>query len=191
MDILILEYNSKLLYRGTERPCPYHCDELAEEHSANKAFFWYLEEGGELGIVHNINKTLDLISLYAKRNPPCFLEAIEVKTQNKAPESKGIFLGFDISCGFGNSLLYDNVLLFEKGVLLTKDLPYYETAETIEPLLKLTGKYFAPSINQYGLLDNYEIASFCLKCLNSIRKVCPGLLEYGNYEVVGLNKISE
>ena len=48
-------------YRGTDRVLPYHCDELPDEHEANKAFFWFIEEGGELGVVHDLSKAKWLV----------------------------------------------------------------------------------------------------------------------------------
>src|ERR1017187_8583019 len=81
-------------YRGTCRMCPTHFDDLPEEHEANVLFYWFLEEGGELGVVHDKQKAYrlrDLANLYS--NDKSF-EVIEALDANSTPVHAGEFLGF-------------------------------------------------------------------------------------------------
>src|SRR5439155_26446134 len=95
------------LYRGTYRSHPTHCDALPDDHEINKLFFWFLEEGGELGVVHNLSKALRfaelLNSYFAGRQ---HFEVIEATEGDSTPESGGALLGFDLSAGYNNSLLW-------------------------------------------------------------------------------------
>lgn len=93
-------------YRGTCRACPFHFDDLPEEHEANALFYWFLEEGGELGVVHDERKARRLSDLSNQYGQEKSYEVIEVVDGNSTPVHLGEPLGFDISRGFNTSLLW-------------------------------------------------------------------------------------
>ena len=47
-------------YRGTDRKVPTYCDALPRDHEINQLFRWFLEEGGESGVVHESFKSTAL-----------------------------------------------------------------------------------------------------------------------------------
>ena len=72
-------------YRGTCRACPFHFDDLPEEHEANALFYWFLEEGGELGVVHDERKARRLSDLSNQYGQGKSYEVIEVVDGNSTP----------------------------------------------------------------------------------------------------------
>lgn len=61
---------------GNKRTHPHHCDQLPDSHKINQLFFWFLEEGGELGVLRNVDKALRFAELArACRNRACTLNA--------------------------------------------------------------------------------------------------------------------
>src|SRR5271155_3695158 len=86
---------SNLAYRGTYRAHPTFCDALSPDHEVNRLFAWFLEEGGELGVVHDLDKARRFTELQNRCRPDRHFELVEV-TQGKTPsELGGKFLGFD------------------------------------------------------------------------------------------------
>lgn len=175
-------------YRGTLRAHPYHVDRLPDSHPVNQAFFWYCEEGGELGAVHNLARARDLVHLYAALWPPQRFEIIEVTAERAEPMVGSSFLGFDISSGFGDSLLASGLELVRLPLL---DTFSPERKTFLLPLLEVVQRFFQPKLNELGLFPRFEDAEFYLHCLRSIGRVEPGLFEEQAiiYKIIGVWKV--
>jgi hypothetical protein len=137
-----------LSYRGTFRMHPSHFDEVSEQHEANQLFYWFLNEGEEIGVVSNIGKAArlrDLSNTSAKKT----FELVEVLHEGERSDSNGHSLGFDISLGYNHSLLW-------KGLNFTSNL---ESSQPSRLLAKSVYKDFSSELNANGLFPNSEIAS--------------------------------
>jgi hypothetical protein len=154
----------------------------------NQAFFWYCEEGGESGIVHDLVKAKGLVEAYSQLRPPQYFEIVEVTDNEHPPSGKGEFLGFDLSAGYRSSLLSWGL---EVDRALPTDLPENDLVETLQPLLSLVRQYFQPQLNSNGLFDNFHAAKFCLACMEALQTIRPGLWENEDvrFEVVSLWRI--
>ena len=64
-------------YRGTYRFAPDYYKAASDDHEVNRAFFWYLDERGEAGVVHDLPRALDLVRVY--RSVGQVFEVVEVK----------------------------------------------------------------------------------------------------------------
>jgi hypothetical protein len=165
------------LYRGTERAHPSYCYGLPDEHEINQLFFWFLEEGGELGVVHDVQKARRFAQLWnARRTPPDQFEVIEV-TDGNAPVREGTFIGFDLSSGYNNSLLAPGLAQITHPVDLSE--PVLESYELIS-------RNFAPQLNRHGLFDTFETADLCLRAMNALQQLSPNFFEWGDFQPTGL-----
>lgn len=173
-------------YRGTYRSHPYYCDQVQENHEVNQAFFWFCEEGGEIGVVHDIVRAKHLISAYENLSPPQHFELVEVVEGEHSPRVGNEFLGYDLSAGFNNSLLWSGMDINEDNIEFQSD----ETLKILRPLLHLIKIHFKSMLNSNGLFTNDKEATFCLECMMAIQKLSPGFWEWGDYEVLGLYSIS-
>lgn len=182
------------IYRGTYRDRPYYCDQLGEDHEVNKAFFWFIESGREhadsdLDFVSDLSKATSLVLAYNCYSGKEF-DLVEAIIGDEKPLAGEEFLGYDLSRGFFNSLLWYGL-----------DICYRQTAgwdsaredllRLIQPLVCLVERYFKPKLNANGLFDDYSTARWCLECMTSIQTICPDWFESGenNYEVVGLHRV--
>jgi len=162
-------YNPK--YRGTYRSHPTHCGELSDDSEINELFFWFLEEGGELGVVHNSAKAFRFAQLWNSRIAGnSRFEVIEATDSNR-PESGGQFIGVDLSAGYNNSLL-------SCGLKLCSEVSHL--AASIGELCGLVSRHFSPELNESGLFQNFEIASFCLRSMIALQDLSPNLFEGGD-----------
>jgi hypothetical protein len=172
------------VYRGTYRAHPSHCDELPDDHEINKLFFWFLKEGGEAGVVRDVSKALRFAELWnARRQEKERFEVAEVTDGNVRPQSNGEFIGFDISCGYNNSLLSSGLKPFT-GV---NRLP-----DPVRELCDLMSRHYAPQLNGQGLFQTFEIASLCRRTMIALQDLSPNLFEGGNlrdFQVVGLHVV--
>jgi hypothetical protein len=169
------------LYRGTYRAHPSHCDQLPDDHEINQLFFWFLEEGGELGVVHDAQKARRFAQLWnARLTPPRHFEVIEVTDDDRPPLHGGTFLGFDLSSGYNNSLLVAGLRPMTHQI----DLP--------EPILEsyqLISQNFAPKLNRSGLLQTIETAESCRGAMIALQEHSPNFFEGGDlrdFRSVGL-----
>jgi hypothetical protein len=160
------------LYRGTYRAHPSHCDELPDDHEINQLFSWFLQEGGELGVVGNESKALRFAELWNARlkGRGCF-EVIEVVDGNAHPQSSGEFLGFDLSAGYNNSLLSSG---------LKQSLGVNQLREPVRELWDLVSRHYAPQLNGQGLFQTFEVASLCLRVMTALQDLSPNLFEGGD-----------
>jgi len=177
------------LYRGTSRAHPSHCDQLPDSHEINQLFFWFLEEGGELGVVRNVDKALRFAELWntqlkERRDRRDRFEVVEVTDENTPCESNGTFIGYDLSAGYNNSLLRSGF----KSIAGAN-----RVAEPIEELLDLINRHYAPQLNRQGLFQTREVASVCLRAMTALQDLSPNLFEGGDlreFLPVGLYCIS-
>ncbi len=191
MDLIIrgrAQYSSSPSYRGTYRSTPHYVDNAGPEHEVNQLFRWYCDEGGDLGVVHELEKARKLVAAYSRLDPPQHLEIIEVTTDSREPEVGGEFLGYDLSAGFNYSLLSWGLEIDREppAELSRKDAPW-----VLQPLLRLTKRYFQPQLNTNGLFEDYNTAQFCLDCMMALQKLRPGLWENEQvvFEIVGVWKV--
>lgn len=175
MKLLILDGprhpgpNYSPTYRGTARRHPSHCDAVPDDHEINKLFFWFLEEGGELGVVRDVPKALRLAELWNARLPKeGRFEVVEVTDANTPPESSGLFLGFDLSAGYNNSLLEWGLKTFAA----VSRLPM-----PIREFSGLVSRHYAPQLNAQGLFQTAELATLCLRSLWALQDLSPNMFE--------------
>jgi hypothetical protein len=172
-------------YRGTYRAHPTFCDALPEDDEINKLFFWFLEVGGELGVVDDLDKALKFASLWNKQAArPGHFEVVEVTARNAAPESGGKFIGYDLSAGFNNSLLRAGLKSrISPGTVSDSVWRAWESAKTS----------FAHELNDAGLFQTYQRANDCLEAMAQIQDASPGFFEgcdLRRFEVTGLYLVS-
>jgi len=163
---------------------PGHFDSLPEDHEFNKLFHWYLEEGGETGVVHDVSKAKKLANAANVNSGDEKFEVVEITDGNKASSIGGEFLGFDLSQGFCNSLLWEGL----KVERAQEDKP------SIQTLCQLLEEFFRPRLNQYGLFSDFQTASFCLKAKVALQSFHDSLFEGRDlnvFKVVSVYRISD
>lgn len=190
MDLMILKFEPNQnppMYRGMDRATPTYYAGGNEEHPANQLFFWYLQQGGQSGVIHDIEHAAKLLEAYSKLDPPQYFEVIEITTHNKPPTLGGELLGFDLASGSYSLLGWG--LEIDRKLPLT--MPQTDLYRVIFPLLTLVKEYFQPRLNQNGLFREYATATFCLECMIALQTIRPGLWEdsHTEFQVVGIWKI--
>lgn len=191
MNLLILDgprdprSSNNPQYRGTYRAHPSHCDNLSDDQEINKLFFWFLEEGGESGVVRDVTKALRLAQLWNARLKENRFEVVEIADGDMHSQSSGIFMGFDLSAGYNNSLLSSGLKQF---------LGVNQLREPIRELWDLVSRHYAPQLNGQGLFQTLEVALLCLRAMTALQDLSPNLFEGGNlreFRPVGLYRIAE
>lgn len=156
-------------YRGTYRSHPTYCDSKSGDDEVNKLFLWFLQEGGELGLVHDPEKAILYANLLNRHSPKeQQFEVVEVVDGNAPSKSGGQFLGFDLSSGYNSSLLSSGL----QPPPSTSALP-----EPIRELVGLLARCYSPKLNQSGLFDTLLIAQECLRSMDAIQALRPNLFE--------------
>ncbi len=181
-------------YRGTYRDRPYFCDQFGEDHEVNKAFFWFIQQGKEdasndLDIVCDLGKAKELAIAYKSYTGQEF-EIVEATLGDEQPSVGRQFLGYDLSRGFFNSLLWYGLdICYHR--MGGWDSEREDLLRLIQPLICLVEQHFKPKLNANGLFDDYKTAKWCLDCMASIQTICPDWFESGenNFEVVGLHRV--
>lgn len=173
------------LYRGTYRSHPSHCEQLPDDHEINRLFFWFIEEGGQSGVVADLPKAQRFAKLWnARLKDSQRFEVVEAADPDTSPSQTGTFIGFDLSAGYNNSLLAEGL----KQSVCTKQLP-----EPIRELWDLTSRHFAPQLNSAGLFQTLEIATLCLRSMIALQVLSPDMFEGGDlraFQPVRLHAIS-
>lgn len=144
-----------------------------------------MEVGGELGIISDIYKAKKIVDLYKNLIPPQIFEVVRILEVNEPPLENEEFLGFDLSCGYGCSLLSWELDIDNEGEEEDRLL------KQILPLISLVKKHFKPLLNKNSLFDDSETAKFCLECLMALQDIVPGIFENEEmiFEVIGLSKV--
>jgi hypothetical protein len=172
-------------YRGTYRAHPTHCDELPDHSEINQLFFWFLEEGGEPGMVRDLTKALRFAELWnARLKQENRFEIMEVVDGDGPSESGGNFIGFDLSSGYNNSLLSWGLKL---------SVGTNQLAEPIRDLCDLLSRHYAPQLNGHGLFQDFEAASLCLRSMTALQGLSSNLFEGGDlkeFRPVGLYAVA-
>lgn len=174
-------------YRGTYRSDPSHCDEVSDDDEINRLFFWFLEEGGELGVVRDLAKAQRFAELWnARLKQPERFEVVEVSDAEAEPlYHGGTFMGFDLSAGYNNSLLPGGL----RPSMQAQKLP-----EPIRELCDLMSRHYAPQLNAIGLFQTLEIATLCLRSTIALQDLSPNLFEGGDlreFQPVRLHLVPE
>lgn len=170
-------------YRGTYRAHPLYDDSRTDEHEINQMFRWFIEEGGELGVVHDPRMALTYAELCNKHFPSKHFEVIEVVLGKGGSSAGGKFLGFDLSQGYNNSLIF--------GGLKTKYPP--NTHDPVDVLWRVVSSFFAPQLNKYGLFSDFDTASFCLDSMIALQSLKDNMFEgddLAKFKVVGIYLLS-
>ncbi len=186
-DFLLLGENivqDTLEYRGTYRSTSMYISEMSEDSDVNKWFIWYVQKGGKLGIINNIDKAKKIVTLYEKLPTPKTFEIVRIVKDVKEVPTEEEFIGYDLSDSYHYSLL-------SWGLEIDNDTTGYGF-EKIDPLLSLTKSYFKPKLNKNGLFYNKDDAKFCLDCMMSLQEIKPDLWEGEDYcfEIVGLSIVA-
>jgi hypothetical protein len=173
-------------YRGTYRAHPTYCDSVPRQHELNKFFYWFLEEGGELGVVHNVGNALQyakLLNQVSSIKYGCF-EVIEVTNGNASPEVGNRLLGFDLSSHFNDSLLW-------------WQLEPQPSVRSVPPLIQEATDSicttYRPKLNSSGLFQTADIASGCLEAMNAVQRLYPvyeGEDISEDYQIVGIHALT-
>jgi len=158
------------LYRGTYRSHPGHCDDVSDDHEINRLFFWFIKEGGQLGVVRDVQKARRFAELWnARLEESERFEVVEVADAEPGQaRCAGAFMGFDLSSGYNNSLLAEGLRLS----MGAQRLP-----EPIRELWDLTRRHYAPQLNAAGLFQTSEAASLCLRSMIALQDLSPNLFE--------------
>lgn len=169
------------LYRGTYRAHPTHCDQLPDDAEINRLFLWFIEEGGELGLVRDVTKARRFADLWnARLNKAEHFEVVEATDSDNTPTHGGTFLGFDLSAGYNNSLLAEGLM----PSISAKHLP-----GPIREFWNLIGRHYAPQLNRQGLFQTLETANSCLCSMTALQDLSPNFFEGGDlrdFRPVGL-----
>ena len=155
------------VYRGTFRMSPSYFETLPEDSKANQLFMWFLEEGGELGVVQDEQKARELCvccNAYSTSGP---YEVVEVAEAENRPILGGRFLGFDISQGLNNSLLWAGLNTRVSG---GSELP-------VRVLVNAIYRLFSEKLNEVGLFSDVETARGCRQTLIALQALEPNLIE--------------
>lgn len=161
-------------YRGTYRSHPTYCDPCGDYDEINKLFFWFLKEGGELGVVRNLDNALRFACLWNTRSSESKrFDVVEVTDGAELPVNNGRFIGFDLSAGYNNSLVSSAL-----GPSIRSSRIPKEVKESFE----ITRRNYMPELNNDGLFNNLQSAAACLESLVSLQCACPNLFEGGNVE---------
>jgi hypothetical protein len=178
MNLLILDGieaippGRKSAYRGTSRIGPTYCGELPADHEINRLFRWYIDEGGETGVVHNLPNAIrfaHLCNSHMASNG--HFEVIEAVGPADRKESDGRFIGVDLSEGFGNSLLQWGLKTFT-GI--------HTLPPPIQEIANLLSRFYSPRLNSMGLFDVSEMASACLRSITAVQTLSPNIYEGGS-----------
>lgn len=92
-------------YRGTYREEPFHFDDTPEDHEANRAFHLYASLTDEGGPIADMDKAVMILRTYRRLASKRDFELVEVVSVAERSAVGGPFLGYDISCGFYDSLV--------------------------------------------------------------------------------------
>lgn len=176
MNIMILGHplrrglDMSQAYRGTYRSHPTFCRNHAEGDEVNRLFFWFLDEGGESGVVHDVARALRYAQLLNEQHDGERFEVVElVEPEAIEPEAPGrLLLGFDASLGFATSLLVTGLRSFA---------PVNRLAWEIVEIADLITRFYAPQLNAQGLFQTPEMAALCIKSMMALQRLHPNLYE--------------
>jgi hypothetical protein len=192
MDLYVLEVPTHADntggYRGVDRYGPTFCESLPADHEINRLFSWYVEPDGG-GPVHDLAKAhryAELCNLHFRGSR---FEVVEVTKGQTPPEANGIFIGFDLF-GYGGSLI-------AMGALTARSRPDSNVVpEHVSVLCEVVSEFFRLKLNSYALFEEFETAAFCLRSLDALQRLRPGMYESENpddlsgCEVVGIYMVS-
>jgi hypothetical protein len=149
-------------------------------------FSWFLDEGGELGVVHNQAKAQRFAQLWNQHQPVTDrFEVVEVTDGELAPATRGTLIGFDISAGYNYSLLSWGL-----------DIPSSASKLDwrVRDLSELLCSHYAPLLNSNGLFDTARIALSCLSSMKALQGFSPNLFESGGlseFKVTGVYRVPD
>jgi hypothetical protein len=155
-------------YRGTYRAHPFYVNELSAHAEVNELFLWFVDEGGELGVVRDLSKAQRLAQLFNQWSGRTLFEVLEVTKNNARPELAGEFLGYDLSAAYNSSLLVSG---------LSRSPSLDSLPSRIRDLAILITDHYAPLLNRNGLFEHCESAASALKSMIALQELSPNLYE--------------
>lgn len=158
-------------YKGTYRMHPRYFDNLPESHEANVLFQWFIHEGGELGIVHDLEPARMLRDFCNSYGQDKNYEIIEASEEGLPSSLGGEFLGYDLSQGLNNSLLWWGL----KPAGNSSDDPVSVLSNLVLPV-------FSEQLNVYGLFSEAPTAIRCREALAALQTLKPNFIEGDNLE---------
>jgi hypothetical protein len=144
---------------------------------------WYLQEGGEIGIVHDLDKARRFAALCSRCFTTKQFEVIEVTDGHSSPCLAGDFLGFDLSQGYNNSLLCWGL---ETKAPAMNDEP-------VQVLWKVIARLFSPKLNANGLFSDIDEAVTCRRSMIAIQALKENFFEgddLAKFKTVGVYRVS-
>ncbi len=170
-------------YRGTYRAIPTYVTEMKKDSTINKMFDWYIQTGGQIGVVDDFQRAKKFAEAYLKLEKPIRFEVVRIIENSRDIEEGEELLGYDLSDSYHYSLL-------SWGLEIDKEND--DSLRKIFPLLKLVKSFFKPKLNSNSLFQNIDDAQFCLDCLMALQHLRPNLWEGDeyNFEIVGLSTFS-
>jgi len=173
-------------YRGTKRFFPCYVNKVDVSHSANQAYFLYLQSRNKDDFLHDIAIAREVVKAYETLIPKEFYEIIEVTEGKASPESpENVFLGYELSDSY-----YSLITALIAQNRESDDRPWEIGVPKFAVLFdRLIVDYFKPKLNKYLLFDSYDDAEYCLECMMAILELAPQFYESGEYKVVGIYKI--
>ncbi len=170
-------------YFGTYRIEPTYIEEAGPTSSVNELWRWYVNQIGDGGALSesHLEKARELIREYAKLGKD--FQLIEL-----APDAHalcvGRFIGFDVSLHSGYSPLSWGLTFHPRTAEhFNRGLP--------KPITLLIERYFQPKLNEYGLFQEFETATFLLDVIRALDEFSPGWFEsyLDEFEVVAVGII--
>jgi hypothetical protein len=169
------------VYRGTFRMHPTHFDKLPEDHEANIRFSWFIEEGGELGVVHDKAKARKLRDLCNSYGLEENYEIVEACDGDQLSSHGGELLGYDLSQGLNNSLLWWGLKRVDK-----------KPSDPVSVLAEVVFTHFSQQLNCYGLFSEISTATKCREALIALQALQPNFIEgddLGKFRTTALYRI--
>ena len=162
-------------YRGVWRDQPTYCNTLPADHEVNKLFVdWYLVEGGESGIVHDLHRAVYYATLCNKHFPGQFFEIVEVPNGDAPPEVGRRFLGYDLLSHGAASVMHGGHQSW------TAQINIKSPADILWRIMRL---YLEPRLNEFRLFQRIDDASLCLDSMIALQEYEPAYFEGGDLRV--------
>ena len=165
-------------YRGTYRRHPFFCDTVPSDDEINRLFFWFIETGGELGVVSDLPKARRYTELLnANTNAEGLKGNFELVEVTDVPPEKapGQFLGIDLSSGYNSSLLWAGL----RSYIENSTDPVWDV---LLPSWMEFKQLYSPKLNRYGLFEAEEHAKSCLRQAVLIQDEFPNFFEGGDLD---------
>jgi hypothetical protein len=166
----LLDPDGSTNYRGTARERPPYLDGTSDDSEYNRLVAWYFQAGGDALAVEDLARARRLAELLVTEVGRVDFELVEAVQAGHAPLVGGALLGYDLSCGWTQSLL-------AWGLELQATADRHALPTAIGDLLALVEAHFKPLLNGNGLFGDQGVAEFCLRIMMALQAIQPGIWE--------------